>query len=175
MKSRTTSGMSLIEILIGFVLVGILISMGVPMLGAMLQNMQVRSAAESILNGLQVARINAVQRNREVIFSMPGPDSSWEVTLNTPPGSPDRLIQSRSGQAGSSNARISPLNTLITFNGLGATTLPAGTMIEVTNTTGGACQPVGNIRCLNITVSVGGQIKMCDPHPDIQVGDSRRC
>jgi type IV fimbrial biogenesis protein FimT len=174
MRTRAASGMSLIELLIGFVLVGVLLALGVPSFTTWLQNIQVRSAAESVLGGLQVARGNAVQRNKAVSFNMPGPDSSWTVTIDTPSvGSGETaLVQSRSGAEGTRNAVIATTNPSITFDGLGRANLAGAALIQVTNPTGGVCG--ADIRCLNITVAVGGQIKMCDPQV-VTPGDSRAC
>ena len=58
-----------------------------------------------------------------------------------------------------------------TTRGLG---LVANATIQVTNPTGGACKPGGGMNCLNITVGVGGQVKMCDPTV-VTAGDSRGC
>lgn len=178
MRARPASGMTLIELLIGFVIVGVLLALGVPSFSAWLQNMQVRNAAESIFNGLQLARTNAVQRNKSVTFTMNGPDSSWSVTIDTPsiPLGEPATVQSHSGAEGTRNAVIATTSPTISFSGLGAAN-PA-TTIQVTNPTGGACQTavagVGTMRCLNITVSAGGQIKMCDPIITAN-GDSRKC
>ena len=176
MRSRATSGMSLIELLIGFVLVGVLLGFGVPTFSAWLQNLQVRNAAEAILTGLQLARANAVQRNKSVTFSMAGPNSSWTVTIDSPDafiGEP-AMIESRTAAEGTVNAVVATTNPTITFDGLGKTNLAAAALIQVTNPTGGACQDTGPMRCLNVAVSVGGQIKMCDPKV-VTAGDSRAC
>jgi type IV fimbrial biogenesis protein FimT len=170
--------MTLIELLIGLILVGVLLALGVPSFSAWLQNMQVRNAAESVFNGLQLARANAVQRNKSVSFTMPGPDSSWTVTIVAPSATEPATVQSRSGTEGTPNAVIATPSATITFDGLGKTNLAAAATIQITNPTGGACQTtatVGKMRCLNVTVSVGGQVKMCDPYPLLVAGDSRKC
>jgi len=179
MYARSESGMTLIEVLIGFAIVGVLLSLGVPSFSAWLQNMQVRNAAETVFNGLQLARANAVQRNKSVTFTLNGPDSSWTVTVDSPSAitSETALIQSRSAAEGTLNAVIATTNPTITFDGLGKTNLLAAATIQVTNPTGGVCQTsstTGKMRCLNITVSVGGQVKMCDPLISAAT-DSRRC
>jgi type IV fimbrial biogenesis protein FimT len=167
--------MTLIELLIGFVLIGTLLALGVPSFSAWLQNVQVRNAAETIFNGLQLARASAVQRNKSVSFAMAGPDSSWSVTIVAPSAFEPATVQSRSAAEGTPNAVIATTDATITFDGLGKTSLPAAATIQVTNPTGGACGTgSGNMRCLNITVAVGGQIKMCDPQV-ATVGDSRKC
>ena len=175
MRTRSCAGMTLIELLIGFVLIGVLLALGVPSFSAWLQNVQVRNAAETIFNGLQLARSNAVSRNKPVSFTMAGPDSSWAVTVVTPSAFETALVQSRSAAEGTPNAVIATTDPTITFDGLGKTSLPAAATIQVTNPTGGACGAgSGNMRCLNITVAVGGQIKMCDPQV-ATAGDSRKC
>ena len=177
MSNRSSAGMTLIELLIGFVLIGVLLALGVPSFSAWMQNLQVRNAAESIFNGLQLARANAVQRNKSVTFTMAGPDSSWAVTVDTPNLITGEVaaVQSRSAAEGTPNATIATSNAAISFSGLGATNLAGLATIQVTNPTGGACAAAsGPMRCLNITVAVGGQIKMCDPKITA-AGDSRKC
>ena len=175
MRACSAAGMSLIELLIGLVIIGVLLALGVPSFTAWLQNAQVRNAAESILNGLQLARANAVQRNKSVTFTMNGPDSSWSVTINSPSALEPATVQSRSAAEGTPNTVIATTSPTITFDGLGKTNLLAAATIQVTNPTGGACGTgSGNMRCLNLTVAVGGQIKMCDPQVSA-AGDSRKC
>ncbi len=175
MRARAAAGMSLIELLIGIVIVGVLLALGVPSFTAWLQNTQVRNAAESISNGLQLARANAIQRNKSVTFTMNGPDSSWSVSIDAPSALEPATVQSRGAAEGTPNAVIATTDPTITFDGLGKTNLPAAATIQVTNPTGGACGTgSGEMRCLNLTVAVGGQIKMCDPQV-LTAGDSRRC
>ncbi len=180
MRTRSAAGMTLIELLIGFVIVGVLLALGVPSFSAWLQNLQVRNAAETILNGLQLARASAVQRNKSVTFTMNGPDSSWAVTIDTPSAFEQATVQSRSASEGTPNAQVSvaapgALPVAISFDGLGKTNLAQQATIQITNPTGGACGAGGGtMRCLNVTVAVGGQIKMCDPQVSA-AGDSRKC
>ncbi|HKQ25153.1 MAG TPA: GspH/FimT family pseudopilin [Burkholderiales bacterium] len=175
MRTRFATGVTLIELLIGLVIVGVLLALGAPSFAAWLQSMQLRNAAESISNGLQLARANAIQRNKSVTFTMSGPDSSWSVTIDSPSAAEPALVQSRSAAEGSPNAVVATTDPAITFDGLGKTNLPAAATIQVTNPTGGACGTGNtNMRCLNLTVAVGGHIKMCDPQV-LTAGDSRKC
>lgn len=175
MRTRSNAGMTLIELLIGFVIVGVLLALGVPSFSGWLQNAQLRNAAESIFNGLQLARASAVQRNKSVTFTMAGPDSSWAVTVDSPSALESATVQTRSAAEGTPNAVITTPAPTITFDGLGKTNLLAAATIQVTNPTGGACGTGGgNMRCLNIAVAVGGQVKMCDPLI-AAAGDSRKC
>ncbi len=170
MQKTRSSGVTLIELLIGMALLAILVTMGLPSFANWIQNRQLRSAAESVQSGLQLARGEAVKRNTFVGFTMAGPDSSWSVDVMNPP----QQIQSRPAAEGTPNPQIATTDATIIFNGLGKTSLAAGAVIQVTNPTGGACKPGSDMNCLNVTVSVGGQVKMCDP-TIVAAGDTRAC
>ncbi|MEO8157606.1 MAG: GspH/FimT family pseudopilin [Betaproteobacteria bacterium] len=177
MHGRSIAGVTLIELLIGFALIGILLGLGVPSFRAWMQNVQVRNAAQSVLSGLQLARANAVSRNKMITFTMAGPDSSWAVTIDSPNAAAGETatVQTRSAAEGTPNAVVTTTSPTITFDGLGKTNLLAAATIQITNPTGGACGTgTTNMRCLNLTVAVGGQIKMCDPQV-VTAGDSRKC
>ena len=61
-------GFSLIEMMIAVVIVGLLLMAGVPAYTTWIQNLQIRTGAEAILNGMQLARAEAVRRNTNVRF-----------------------------------------------------------------------------------------------------------
>jgi type IV fimbrial biogenesis protein FimT len=62
------TGISLVEILVVLVIVSVLMQLAVPVFGAWIGNVQIRSAAESLENGLQLARAEAIRRNRSTVF-----------------------------------------------------------------------------------------------------------
>lgn len=185
------AGLSLIELLIAFAIVGILSMLGFGSFTSWIQNQQTRTAAEAILNGMQITRAEAVKRNntaRIVLCNVP--DSGWEIlaasaTAPVPaaslacPGSAatagEERVQDRSSQEGSRNAvvAVTPAGaTVLTFNGVGRVTNNAGgsasiTQVDVSN-------PKGD-RPLRITISTGGSIRMCDPSLDPVSGDPRKC
>jgi type IV fimbrial biogenesis protein FimT len=157
---RAERGFNLIEMMIAVTLLAILIMLGLPEYRQWIQNTQIRTSAESVLNGLQLARADAVKRNTTVTFAIAS--NNWTVTVA---GSGEN-IQSRSGKEGSPNAVIAATQNTVTFNGLGRITpVPAAEIqFNVTNPTGGTCQAGGGpMRCLRVTASLGGQIRMCDP------------
>ncbi|UCD68479.1 MAG: GspH/FimT family pseudopilin [Betaproteobacteria bacterium] len=160
----------MIELLIGMVILALLLTLGLPSVSTWIQNTRLRSAAESVQAGLQLARSEAVKRNTFVGFTMTGPDSSWSVDVMNPA----QQLQSRTSAEGSGNVQIATSSATIVFDGLGKTSLPADATIQVTNPAGGACKPGGDMNCLNVTVAVGGQVKMCDP-AIVAVGDTRAC
>jgi type IV fimbrial biogenesis protein FimT len=160
--ARSQRGVTLIELMIGVVIMAILFGLALPSYKDWIQNTQIRTAAESIQNGLQLARAEAVSRNTPVSFTLAGND--WTVAVVAPA----LTIQSKTGAEGSTNAVIAvnpAVQTTTVFNGLGRVTPAAAVTFSVTNPVGGTCQPAvgGAMRCLNVLVSNSGQIRMCDP------------
>ena len=183
MNLNRQGGMSLIELMIGIVVLGILLALGAPTFSRWTQSSQIRNSAEAIHNGLMLARAEAVRRNTTVRFqfvttttsacALSDTGANWVVSLDSPAGACDaapsdnvapRIVQVRSAAEGSRNAAVDAGGvSLITFNGTGQATGGAPAAINVTNPTGGACAPGGPMRCMRITVATGGQIRMCDP------------
>lgn len=168
------SGFSLVELLISVTIMGILLAYAVPTYQSWTQNSQIRTAAESVQNGLQLARAEAARRNGNVSFTLTGNDWSVDVVaINSAssvfyvPASGAVNVQQRKGSEGSRNAVITSSQNPIAFNGLGRVTpAPASSVtVAVTNPTGGACATttVQGMRCMNVVVEPGGKIKMCDP------------
>ena len=183
MNLNRQAGMSLIELMIGIVVLGILLALGAPTFFRWTQSSQIRNAAEGIHNGLMLARAEAVRRNTTVRFqfvttttgacALSDTGANWVVSLDSPAGACDaapsdnvapRIVQVRSAAEGSRNAAVNAGGVSeITFNGTGQATGGAPAAINVTNPTGGACAPGGPMRCMRVTVATGGQIRMCDP------------
>ncbi len=160
-------GFSLIELMVGLAILGILLAAGVPSFRTWLNNTQIRNAAEAIQNGLQQARAAAVQRNSLVVFTL-GAGSTWTVGCVTATATCPATIESRSSQEGSVNAVVAADQAAITFNGLGRTNVVgAAKKFVITNPNGGSCvASAGQMRCLNVVVTNGGQIRKCDPAID---------
>jgi type IV fimbrial biogenesis protein FimT len=190
-------GFNLIEVLIGLAVMGILMVMGMPSLSAWMQSTQVRNSAESMVSALQLARTEALRRNRSVQFSLTDGSlgsgcavsltgTDWVVSLADPTGKCDiaasdtvdpMIVQKRGGQEGSANATVTATGSAsVTFNGLGRVTgYPVGGIaIDVKNSSG-ACQDAGGtIRCLRVAISPSGAIRMCDPAVS-DAADPRKC
>lgn len=163
---RRSAGATLIEVVIGIAIVAILVGMALPSFKIWMQNTQIRTAADALLNGLQTTRAEAVRRNELITFAFTGFD--WAITDST-----GTTIEARDAAEGSSNAVITIQGAMpLTFNGVGR---PSGaalvavinndvTIATISNPTGGACQSAGGtMRCLEIHVTLGGQVRMCDP------------
>src|SRR2546425_7571454 len=101
-RRRSQRGFTLIEIMISLTVLGILLMVALPSFGTWLQNQQLRAASEATLNGLQVARAAAIQRNVLVQFvsgpgtawTVPGPETNCTRTLRDPDRKSTRLNSS---------------------------------------------------------------------------------
>jgi type IV fimbrial biogenesis protein FimT len=76
-------GFNIIEIMISLAVIGILLGLGAPGFIEWLQNQQIRAAAEAALNGLQVARAEAVRTNTPVRFQFVSDLSATCTLTNT--------------------------------------------------------------------------------------------
>lgn len=198
---------SLIELLVGLAILGILLAVGASTYGRWLKNAQVRTAAEAVQNGLQIARAEAVRRNSLIRFqltSTAGSDcalsttaTNWVVSYDDPTvaapkcaapllneafpvtdatnNPAPRIIQLRPAAEGSRNVLAASDQMVVVFNGLGRVTPPPASnpiKIDLSNPDGGDCTKV---RCLRVTVSAGGQTRMCDPAYPSTGTDPQRC
>lgn len=183
-------GFSLVELMIGLIIIAILLSTGLPAFSLWIQNTQVRTGAESILSGLQLARTEAVRRNTNVRFNLTEASGSitWSVGCVVTVGDINldgeddcpAIIQSRTGSEGTVNARagISITTPIPAFNApiTSGTALPAGvtftglgrvsTVVGIDNITRIDITNAvrADARRMVITVGAGGTIRMCDPN-----------
>jgi type IV fimbrial biogenesis protein FimT len=176
MPSKTQSGVTLIELLIGIALISLLLGIGVPSFRVWMQNTQVRNAADALLNGLQLARAEALRRNMNVEFAM-GSAADWTVWQQNP----RTRLQDYSGEEGqtkkaqigatpgdASIVTFSPLGGVIT-NQDGSSTLQSIDIQTPIATPG--------VRRLRIEISTSGSARLCDWTPDqpLPAGDPRVC
>lgn len=164
-RARQSNGFTLIELMVAVAVFAILISVGLPTFRQMLKNYQVRVAAESVANGLQRARAEAVARNAPVQFVL-GSGSSWTVDYVTKPVPTDPPIDTRSSGEGSANVAVAAVQTdlstaatTVTFNNLGQVTNAATALARVTFD---ATASGGN-QTLRVMIGAGGNARVCDP------------
>lgn len=176
--SRSARGFTLIELMIAVIILALMIGFAMPSYSVWIQNTRVRSATESFLSGLQLARNEAVRRNSSVQFVV-GAGSSWTVSCQAVTPGCDAAavvaIQSRARNEGSSAAvTVTPINgagTTVRFSPFGAMSFPvpgAGTTIAFDLALATAT------RNLRVTVATGGTVRMCEPGI-VTVTDTRHC
>ena len=172
MPGKATSGFTLVEMMIAIAIFALLVLAALPEVRTWVQNTQIRTAAEGILNGLQLARTEAVRRNTDMELEMIGV-SGWNAKV----ASSGQIVQSRPSGEGSGSAVlvIKPDGAAkVTFNGLGRLVSNGDgtasiTEIKVDSTAISAA----STRELCVTVSSGGAIRLCDPQ--VAAGDTRAC
>src|SRR5580700_9727263 len=83
-------GVTLIELAVVLAVVAILFATAAPSFAAWIHNVQIRTATESVQNGLQLARAEAIRRNRSVMFWLTSnatpPTADWVVGCANPAG-----------------------------------------------------------------------------------------
>jgi type IV fimbrial biogenesis protein FimT len=178
MRRPAQSGMSLIEIMVAIAIIGILLAAAMPSYTTWIQNTQIRTASEAILNGVQTAKNEAIRRNTPMQIQLTAlPATTWCVN---PKSSPDQVPCTfmRPAAEGSPNATITITPggaDTVTFNALGRVETNADasasiTQIDVDN----LLIPVAaDRRSLRIIIPTGGAIRMCDPK--VAAGDPRTC
>lgn len=159
-------GVSLVEIMLTIAIVGILLGLALPNFLGSLNSLKARSVTEKVLGGIQRARAEAVKRNAQVDFVITNVQgAAWTVQL-----ADGTVIESYAGNEGSSTGVLltaTPAIATVSFDNLGQRIAPVAALgiltLAVTYPGAGDCQPSGPVRCLNVTVSIGGSARMCDP------------
>jgi type IV fimbrial biogenesis protein FimT len=193
-------GFNIIEMIVTMAVLGVIIAVALPSAADWIRNTRVRNVAESARNGLQKARAEALSRNTVVTFWMMSPSAtgsldstcapssasaSWVISMDDPSGqcnavasSTDapRLIEAFGAGAGATGMNVKGVDTngapvnAVSFNGYGQPVqtgtppLPLAKIdIDITGT-----------RHLEVQISTGGGIRMCDR--DVTApGDPRAC
>jgi type IV fimbrial biogenesis protein FimT len=201
LKSGSAAGFTLVELLVGVTIVGVLLALGAPALGTYLQNSKLANAAASYYGGIQSARTEAIRRNVLTQFVLTDtPLSTADLANAVAPSTTGRnwVVRAASGagnfvQVDAKDATESEgsgaaaalqitgaasgvvFDGTMSFNGFGRTTAGESYALDIKNPMAGVCKADGGeIRCRRITVSPGGQIAACDPAASA-AGDSRAC
>lgn len=178
MKRAAQSGISLMEILISLAVLGIVMALGMPAYGTWIQNVQIRTATEAVMNGLQTAKNEAIRRNTSVQFKlMAAGNSQWAVNLASSPDA-DPPLFGRAAEEGSPNVttnRTPGDADTVTFSALGrvvpnSDATPTLAQVDLDNLN---IAVVADRRNLRIVIPTGGAIRMCDPK--VAAGDPRSC
>jgi type IV fimbrial biogenesis protein FimT len=197
-KQRPALGFTLIELMISVSILGILLLLGLPTYRQWIINTRIRSATESIQNGLRVARNEAVQRATAVRFQLTSASSGADWTVcalqlaatTCPATATSSTLQSFAGADGTQGVQVGastntgklPVSASpaaisggvpggITFNSLGrpsAFGTSSVLRIDVTD-------PAPASRRLVTTISAGGLVDMCDPQISFSANSPQGC
>jgi type IV fimbrial biogenesis protein FimT len=188
---RRARGVTLIELLVGISILGLLMVMAAPGLAEWFANTRLRNTAEALATSLQNAKGEAVSRNARVRFQLTsslGDDCAindsgphWVVNLDpdaeptavagqcaAAPSDTDapRLLSRHDGREGAATTVIDGSVETLVFNGLGRIApVPAGDIVfEVRAADEADCVANGGARtCLRVVVTPVGQVRTCNP------------
>ncbi|MBS1218911.1 MAG: hypothetical protein H6R21_2044 [Proteobacteria bacterium] len=193
MLGRKHTGFSLVELIVGLAILGLLLALGVPQYATFIANSRLRATAEGVANGLNLARAEAVKRNARVelvltneepiealVNALPTDSAgyNWVVRQQVGVGNYS-FIEGKVGAEGSGKTEGSSVviasssGGIVAFNGFGASASGA-VSFQITSAAGLCAAAGGPLRCLNINVSPGGQIRVCDPNVT-DAKDTRAC
>lgn len=196
-------GFTILELMIGVALLGLLMMLAFPTFTTMMNNARLRAATESILSGLQAARAEALKRNQTAEFMLMAevPDDDtyttfnanttgphWAVRMLDTAGLPVAFVEARSGLEGSGksdvadlfariNAASLPAAGSIRFDALGRTNVgTVNATFDVQPSDPSLCRANGgDMRCLRVVVTPGGRVRMCDPSVPAAANETRSC
>lgn len=160
LRPRRQAGLTLIELATGLTIIGLALTLGVSGVDEWVHNTRLRSGAEGILNGLQLARAEAVKQNMTVRFQLVDlkggnnctvstAGTSWFVSLTdvtgkcdqapaTPPPLPTEpdannpyIIQARPASEGTGNNTIHAGAAVIAYNGFGGRNPVDGSLANI--------------------------------------------
>lgn len=167
------TGFTLLELMIGIAVLCIMALLALPNFSIWIQNTQIRTAGEAILNGMQLARAEAIRRNANMELRM-DVSSGWTVRV----ASTGEIVQSRLAAEGSGAAAvtITPNTTnRVTFDSYGSVTAANNDgSVPITEIKIDAPQiAAADSRELCILIRIGGNVRMCDPQ--VALTDTRTC
>lgn len=196
---RRQGGVTLVEVAVVMVITGLMFAYALPELRNWMRNLKVRNAGESVLNGLNVARMEALKRNSPVAFwlvsdtsptltdacSRSSSSAQWVVAISDPAGkcggvlgsdSSPQLLGRSKAQEFSSTLTIAAVDASgsavdrVAFNGLGQVHQVAGVAsIQAVDIS----STEAGARRLRVVVESGGAVRLCDR--DVSSTDPRAC
>lgn len=198
---KRTRGFTLVEMMISIAILAVLLGLAAPGFQTFIRNTQIRTTADSIQAGMQLARSEALRRNARVSFWLVSDidagcvsteaGTSWVVSMDNPAGACNatssstvapRIIQTRLGSEGSAGVTINAVTgglapaaaSCITFNGFGTVepTCPGGS-VPIGRISVTSTNSPNTTRDLQVRVASGGSIRMCDP--DVPSSDPSYC
>jgi type IV fimbrial biogenesis protein FimT len=194
LRPQATAGFTLIEVLVGVSILGVLLALGMPSFANYMGNAKLRASAASFHAAAQFARAEAIKRNGgvEIILTdveptvanidlaIPSPTGrNWMVRWSLTGAAPFTLLQGKSAQEGGNASSVivnGPPTARVVFNALGGTDGGVPSTFSFTSANGACANAsgVGPMRCLDVRISTTGQTRLCDPLI-VTAGDSRGC
>jgi type IV fimbrial biogenesis protein FimT len=177
-RAGHVAGFTLIELMVTIVLLAILLALGFPSMATWIRNSKIRTVSDSLQNGLRLAQAEALRRSRQTVFSLTNSTTpattltavangrNWSInTVQLLTDETAQFVEAGVLSSVGADVRITGPAS-ICFNSLGRLVLNGSPG------TGAACAAAaatydvtltGADRPLRVSVSLGGQVRMCDP------------
>ncbi len=162
------SGFTLLELLVALAVVAVVIAAMMPDLAEYLTNMRIRATADQMREGVLRARTEAIKRNVAVDFVPAG--TGWTVAVPASGVNPAVTVATRAPLAAETSIVASAAPAKLTFNGSGWVAGGASFSADVTGARGTCMASGGSLRCLRVTVTGAGDVRVCDPAQSDTVG-----
>lgn len=167
------SGYSLVELVVAMAVLVTVSLFGLPAMQSATGNAQTRAVAESVLHGLQQARVEAIKRNAAIVFVLSS-DSSWqlgcaEVTATCPA----QLTRKTAKEGSTTPLTIQSSAWTVRFSSFGSRDpglQPALSQVDFSN----PAVPLASRKSLRVLLAAGGDSRMCEPSV-VTAGDPRAC
>ncbi|MDD5298457.1 MAG: GspH/FimT family pseudopilin [Rhodocyclaceae bacterium] len=202
MALKPQSGVTLLELLVAMVILGVLLSLALPSFSTFLANTRLRAVADNLQAGLQVARMEALKRNEPTVFLLLS-GNNWMVN-RAYSATANPLVHQNSISATANadactggatqsafdqqlNAQLQPYPIQRSCGeGAGVTVTanfsPSNWVLFDSQGRASATATAPQIditaadatTSLRILISAGGQLRLCDPGNNTQ-GDPRNC
>lgn len=194
-------GFTLVEMAITLAILGFLLAAALPSIGVWMDNTKIRSVAESIQNGIQHARAEAVRQNKSVSFwlvstdasgnlggncSLDNTSGSWVVSVDSPIGQCDAspsttatpfLVVARAAGESMGRVRVTSVQSDGTTAGTTLTFNPFGRVTNIdaiTQVDVTGLDADTEYRNLRVLINSTGMVRMCDPRVT-NTNDPRIC
>ena len=180
---RRVRGFTLVELVVTIALLALLMGLAAPSFTLWTRNAQVRTVSDALQNGARLAQAEAVRRNRQMVFFLTSASACDSTITPAANGSfwSIRTVALLSGEAvetvqcGNLADRAAGVAiagpTLICFNSMGRQTANADPgfgpslpcALDVSGVSRYDFTALGSDRPQRVLVSLGGQVRMCDP------------
>ena len=158
---RPMHGLSLVELMIALVILSLVLAKGLPAIADYVRNDRIRSAAEEMRDGLQTAKLEAIRRNTTVNFVRNG--TGWSVVVPGVAGAADTVVIQRPPMAREAMLLATAATNTVSFTGSGRLSTAGGLTLDVSSPPQACAAQGGDARCLRVTATTGGAIRLCDP------------
>ena len=167
-------GFSLVELMIAIAIFGLVATLAIPSYRQWIENSRIRNAAETIQNGLQKARAQAVSNNAQVRLVL-GANSAWTIECVAVTAVCPAVIEDHKASEGASDtitiAALPAGATTLTYTNLGSRSANAGELTAVNIDS--SALAASDTRDLRVVIGTGGNVRMCDPN--LASTDIRAC